>query len=211
MTVPQLMPWIGGATKFEAKFSALVCPIDESIASQIIESDAKVIDAAVKHAHAAFLEHRDATVAKRVEWLLAAADAIDKIEGELVRSLIRFIGKPRRAATFEAKRVGAFIRACAAQLPHLLGEVLPLDVAATGAGRFGFTTRIPYNVALQFAGKWSPTVQSTELNDAPYRMITGNGPVISQFEIMLTGIPNNGYVFSGTYSDVLTVTLAANT
>ena len=29
MTVPQLMPWIGGATKFEAKFSALVCPIDE--------------------------------------------------------------------------------------------------------------------------------------------------------------------------------------
>src|SRR6202047_3699844 len=53
---------------------------------------------------------------------------------------------PRRAATFEAKRAGAFIRACAAQLPHLLGEVLPLDVAATGAGRFGFTTRIPYGV-----------------------------------------------------------------
>src|SRR3984893_14442054 len=143
MTVPQLMPWIGGATKFEAQFSALVCPMDDSIASQIIESDAKVIDAAVMHAHAAFLKHRDTTVAKRVEWLLAAADAIDKIEGELVRSLIRFIGKPRRAATFEAKRVGAFIRACAA---HLLGEVLPLDVAATGACRFGFTTRIPYGV-----------------------------------------------------------------
>jgi acyl-CoA reductase-like NAD-dependent aldehyde dehydrogenase len=146
MTVPQLMPWIGGATRFEAEFSALICPIDESIASQIIESDAKVIDAAVKHAHAAFLKHRETTVAKRVEWLLAAADAMDKIEGELVRSLIRFIGKPRRAATFEAKRVGAFIRACAAQLPHLLGEVLPLDVTATGAGRFGFTTRVPYGV-----------------------------------------------------------------
>src|SRR5438105_7707871 len=146
MTVPQLMPWIGGSTKFEAKFSALVCPIDESIASQIIESDAKVIDAAVKHAHAAFLKHRDATVAKRVEWLLAAADGIDKIEGELVRSLIRFIGKPRRAATFEAKRVGAFLRACAAQAPHLAGEVLPLDAAAAGAGRFGFTVRVPYGV-----------------------------------------------------------------
>jgi acyl-CoA reductase-like NAD-dependent aldehyde dehydrogenase len=146
MTVPQLMPWIGGVTKFEAEFSALVCPIDESIASQIIESDAKVIDAAVKHAHEAFLNHRDATVAKRVEWLMAMADAIDKIEGELVRSLIRFIGKPRRAATFEAKRVGTFIRACAVQLPHVLGEVVPLDVTATGAGRFGFTTRIPYGV-----------------------------------------------------------------
>jgi len=146
MTIPQLMPWIGGATKFDAQFSALVCPIDDKIESEIIESDAKVIDAAVRHAHAAFLKHRDATVAKRVEWLNAAADAIDRIEGELVRSLIRFIGKPRRAATFEAKRVGAFIRACAAQLPHLGGEVLPLDAALTGAGRFGFTTRVPYGV-----------------------------------------------------------------
>ena len=109
-------------------------------------SGADVIDAAVRHAHAAFLQHRDATVAKRVEWLLAAADAIDKIESELVRSLIRFIGKPRRAATFEAKRVGTFMRACAAQVPHLMGEVLPLDTTAAGAGRFGFTTRVPYGV-----------------------------------------------------------------
>jgi acyl-CoA reductase-like NAD-dependent aldehyde dehydrogenase len=146
MTIPQLMPWIGGATKFDAPFSALVCPIDDKVESEIIESDAKVIDAAVRHAHAAFLKHRDATVAKRVEWLNAAADAIDRIESELVRSLIRFIGKPRRAATFEAKRVGAFIRACAAQLPHLAGEVLPLDAAAAGAGRFGFTMRVPYGV-----------------------------------------------------------------
>ena len=146
MTIPQLMPWIGGAAKFDAPFSALVCPIDDRVESEIIESDAKVIDAAVRHAHAAFLKHRDATVAKRVAWLNAAADAIDRIESELVRSLIRFIGKPRRAATFEAKRVGAFIRACAAQLPHLAGEVLPLDAAAAGVGRFGFTTRVPYGV-----------------------------------------------------------------
>ena len=55
MTIPQLMPWIGGAAKFDASFSALVCPIDDKVESEIIESDAKVIDAAVWHAHAAFL------------------------------------------------------------------------------------------------------------------------------------------------------------
>src|SRR5262249_43773557 len=154
MTIPQLMPWIGGLVKFEAGLSPLVCPIDETVASQIIESDAKIVDAAVKHARAAFLKHQDATPAKPVEWLLApahatpqnAAEPIDKIEAELVRPLIRFIGKPRRAATFEAKRVGTFMRACAAQVPHLMGEVLPLDVTAAGAGRFGFTTRVPYGV-----------------------------------------------------------------
>src|SRR6185437_2635372 len=94
----------------------------------------------------AYMANLEATTAKRLEWLYAAADAMDKIEAELVRSLIRVIGKPRRAATFEAKRAGAFIRSCAAQLPHLMGEVLPLDVFPTGAGRFGFTVRIPYGV-----------------------------------------------------------------
>ena len=148
MNIPvRHMPWIGGAADAAgASFSPLVSPIDDTIASQIVESNAAIVDAAVKHAHAAYLKHMDATTAKRVEWLLAAADAIDKIEAELVRSLIRIIGKPRRAATFEAKRAGAFIRACAAQVPHLNGEVLPLDSAAQGAGRFGFTVRVPYGV-----------------------------------------------------------------
>jgi acyl-CoA reductase-like NAD-dependent aldehyde dehydrogenase len=146
--VPRLMPFIGGPADAPGgtAFSPLVSPLDDSVASHMVESDAGIVDAAVKHAHAAYLANQDATTAKRVEWLAAAADAMDKIEAELVASLIRVIGKPRRAATFEAKRAGTFIRACAAQLPHLTGEVLPLDVAAAGAGRFGFTVRIPYGV-----------------------------------------------------------------
>ena len=46
MTIPQLMPWIGGPVKFDAGLSPLVSPIDETVASQIIESDAKVVDGA---------------------------------------------------------------------------------------------------------------------------------------------------------------------
>ena len=45
MTIPQLMPWIGGPAKFEAGLSPLVCPTDDSVASHMIESDAKVVDA----------------------------------------------------------------------------------------------------------------------------------------------------------------------
>jgi acyl-CoA reductase-like NAD-dependent aldehyde dehydrogenase len=147
MTAPVLMPWIGSASVIKgAACSKLISPIDQTVVSEMIESDETVVDEAVKHAHAAFLQNESATTAKRIAWLIASADAIDKIEAEIVRSLIRYIGKPKRAATFEAKRVGAFIRACAAQVPHLMGEVLPLDVTPPGAGRFGFTTRIPYGV-----------------------------------------------------------------
>ena len=75
MTIPQLMPWIGGPVKFEAGLSPLVCPIDESVTSHMIESDAKVVDAAVSHAHAAFLKHQDATTATRRAWLWWHPDA----------------------------------------------------------------------------------------------------------------------------------------
>jgi len=57
MTKPQLMPWIGGPVKFEADLSPLVCPIDETVASQIIESDAKVVDAAVQKARRTIVDN----------------------------------------------------------------------------------------------------------------------------------------------------------
>ena len=139
-------PWIGGASASATKFTPLVSPIDEKEVAQVADSDATVVDAAVKNAHAAYLANRESTVAQRVAWLNSAADAIEKAEKAIVESLVVAIGKPRRAATFEAKRGPLFLRANAAQLPHMLGEVLPLDAVALGAGRFGFTTRIPYGV-----------------------------------------------------------------
>jgi len=142
-----LMPWIGGASAaVDVKFTPLISPVDETTVAQVADSDAAVIDAAVKNAQGAYLANRESTVATRVNWLNAAADAIEKAEKAIVESLVVAIGKPRRAATFEAKRGPQFLRATAAQLPHMLGEVLPLDAAALGAGRFGFATRIPYGV-----------------------------------------------------------------
>src|SRR5262245_61388376 len=142
-----LLPWIGGASApGDLKLTPLISPIDGKPVAQIAESDAAAIDAAVKNAHATYLANRESKVATRVAWLNACADAIEKAEKAIVESLVVAIGKPRRAATFEAKRGPQFLRATAAQLPHMLGEVLPLDAAALGAGRFGFTTRIPYGV-----------------------------------------------------------------
>lgn len=144
----RLLPFIDGVSRDvpDGAFSALVSPVDERPAAQMIEADTVVIDAAVRSAHEAHLAQADSTTATRVEWLNAAAAAVDAVEPEIVRSLIRLIGKPRRAATFEAKRASHFIRACATQLPHLNGEVLPLDVTAAGANRFGYTARVPYGV-----------------------------------------------------------------
>lgn len=143
-----LRPWIGGAyhDSIQPTLSPLVSPIDEQVAAEMVMSDAATIDAAVTNAHRAFLAHEHATIATRIAWLNEAAEAVASEEARIVRSLIRLIGKPRRAATFEAKRSAQFLRACAQQLPHLSGELLPLDQTPLGADRIGFAARIPYGV-----------------------------------------------------------------
>jgi acyl-CoA reductase-like NAD-dependent aldehyde dehydrogenase len=87
--IPRLPPWRGSpaSVSADANVSPLVSPIDGSVTSQMIKSDTGVIDAAVKHAHQAYQANHDATTAKRIEWLLAAAEAMDKIETEQVHAL----------------------------------------------------------------------------------------------------------------------------
>lgn len=102
------------------------------------------VDAAVTVAAAAFGENSGASTAERAVWLERAADALESRGDRIVEHSIAQIGKPRRAARFEAGRSSAFIRACGRQVQSIGGEVLPLDAAPAGKGRFGFSKRVPY-------------------------------------------------------------------
>ena len=146
--VALLDPWIGGRdgpSEGQARYE-LISPVDGSVASRIVDADADVVDAAVKNAQAAFAEHRKTPAATRAAWLVKAADEIEAERDTIVAALIRDIGKPVRPATFEANRSAAFVRLVAAEIGFLGGETLPLDASAQGAGRHGFTRRMPYGV-----------------------------------------------------------------
>src|SRR6476661_8632515 len=144
----QLTAWIdgrphegSGAPGFD-----LVSPISGETLYRIVESDDATIDAAVQSAHRAYLASRRSTIAQRVSWLEALAKAFEQDAARITDMIVRTIGKPRRAANFEASRVGAFIRNCIAELLTQRGEVLPLDSAPTGAGHLGIARRVPYGV-----------------------------------------------------------------
>jgi acyl-CoA reductase-like NAD-dependent aldehyde dehydrogenase len=126
--------------------SPLVSPVDQKPYAELSETPAPVIDQIVERAYAAYAANRRATTAQRSQWLKAAADAIAGAAEEIVALLIQDIGKPRRPAGFEAQRSADFLRACAAEILRLGGETLPVDAVAAGAGRFGFTRRVPYGV-----------------------------------------------------------------
>jgi acyl-CoA reductase-like NAD-dependent aldehyde dehydrogenase len=146
-TLPRLDAFIAGKPHASSGgASTLLSPIDLTPFAELIECPEATVDAAVGNAHAAYLAHRKSTLAQRAQWLNAAAGAIEAAVPEITAMLIRDIGKPKRAASFEANRSAAFLRACAAQVVLLSGETVPVDSAATGAGRIGFTRHVPFGV-----------------------------------------------------------------
>jgi acyl-CoA reductase-like NAD-dependent aldehyde dehydrogenase len=145
--VSKIQSYIHGASVDHAGNTLpFISPVDLRSAGDLIDAPDDVVARAVQDAALAYQASRKLPLADRIGWLMKTADAIDARAAELIDLIIRDIGKPRRAATFEVGRAAQFIRATAAQAQTFGGESLPLDVTPAGAGRFGFTRRIPYGV-----------------------------------------------------------------
>jgi acyl-CoA reductase-like NAD-dependent aldehyde dehydrogenase len=144
-----LCAWIGGervSVPPSVARTDLLSPVDGSVTYRMPEAGEDVVDAAVRNAAAAFEAHRYASTATRLAWLEAIAKTVSANTGPIVDSIVRAIGKPRRAATFEAGRVGEFLRGCAAELATWRGELVPVDAVPLGAGHLGLAKRIPCGV-----------------------------------------------------------------
>jgi acyl-CoA reductase-like NAD-dependent aldehyde dehydrogenase len=142
-----LPSFIHGALREHEGPPVPVCsPNDLVVVGELNDAPESLVAEAVADARAAYLGNRSATIAKRSRWLLDAAAAIDQEAASLAELIIEDIGKPRRLATFEVTRVSNYIRACAAEIRTLRGETIPLDAADNGAGRLGYTRRVPYGV-----------------------------------------------------------------
>lgn len=124
----------------------LTNPADGSALGTLPDADATYVDCVVQDAAKAFALHRRSTTAQRMAWLEAFAVQVSAHSGPLIESIVRGIGKPRKAATFEAGRVSDFLRACIAELSVWRGELLPVDAAPLGAGHLGMARRIPFGV-----------------------------------------------------------------
>ncbi|CAM3542423.1 aldehyde dehydrogenase family protein [Bordetella flabilis] len=125
---------------------SFVSPVDLTHTGELIDAPGDIVTRAVQDAAQAYHATRKLPVADRIGWLAKTADAIDAHAAGLVDLIIRDIGKPRRAATFEVGRAAQFLRATAAQAQTFGGESLPLDVTQAGSGRIGITRRVPYGV-----------------------------------------------------------------
>jgi glyceraldehyde-3-phosphate dehydrogenase (NADP+) len=88
------------------------------------------------------------TAYERSQILLRAAAIVEDRADELARVLTLEQGKPIFESRGEVGRVPDMLRLCAFEAAQLRGETLPLDAAANGARKLGFTLRVPCGIVV---------------------------------------------------------------
>jgi len=91
---------------------------------------------------------REISTAQRVKILQAISARIDARKEELARVLALEAGKPIKAARLEVERAAFTFAVAASEATHIEGEVLPLDLMESTAGRFGIVRRFPVGPVL---------------------------------------------------------------
>ena len=95
---------------------------------------------------------------RRYQILNKAARLMLERKAEFARIVSLEEGKPIKEAMIEASRAAETMELSAEEAKRLGGEVLPLDGASNGAGKFGFTLRVPVrrgggHYAVQFSAE----------------------------------------------------------
>ena len=83
---------------------------------------------------------------ERSALLERAADAIEADRAQLADTITAEQGKHLAEARAEAERIAGIVRLCAEEARRITGEVLAMDAAPVGAGRFGYTLPRPTGV-----------------------------------------------------------------
>ena len=83
---------------------------------------------------------------KRFQILSKAAQLLAERADDLGRTISSEEGKPLAEGRFEVQRARETLELSAEEAKRICGEVLPLDGASAGAGKLGFTLRVPCGV-----------------------------------------------------------------
>ncbi len=119
-------------------------PFDGSELGAVPVGRAEHVNAAV--AAAAAVRGTPIPAHERARILDAAADLLQARHEEFARSIAGEAAKPIKTARVEAARAVGTFRFAAVEARSLAGDMIPMDANDAGAGKLGFTLRIPIGV-----------------------------------------------------------------
>jgi len=135
--------WVDRAKKLE------VChPYDGSLVDSVPLATAEGVEAALASAVEGAAVMRKLPGYERFQILRRAADKMFAQQQELGRLISREEGKTLAEGVFEAGRAAVTMELSAEEAKRVTGETLPLDGAPGGAGKLGFTLRVPCGVVV---------------------------------------------------------------
>ncbi len=121
-------------------------PYDGSVVDTVPAADQRDVEAAIAGAVQGAKIMRDLPGHDRFHILRKAADIMRGREEELGRIISLEEGKTLGEGCFEASRSAETMELSSEEAKRITGEVLPLDGAPGGAGKLGFTLRVPCGV-----------------------------------------------------------------
>jgi acyl-CoA reductase-like NAD-dependent aldehyde dehydrogenase len=121
-------------------------PYDGAVVGEVPLAGPRELESALAAAAGAAEELRRLPAHARASALSLAAGTIERDVELLAATITAEQGKTRAEAMAEAERIPGIVKLCAEESLRLGGEVLPMDAAAVGVGRLGYTRREPAGV-----------------------------------------------------------------
>jgi acyl-CoA reductase-like NAD-dependent aldehyde dehydrogenase len=144
--MPEYPMYIAGAEVRTADARAVELPYDGSVVGTIFEAHQEQIDAAIEAAAGAAHAMRETTLDERSTILRRAHDKLLERKEEMALAVSSETGKPIKEARNEVDRAAMTLLFSAEEAHRLCGEVVPMDAAPAGKGRWAMTIREPLGV-----------------------------------------------------------------
>jgi glyceraldehyde-3-phosphate dehydrogenase (NADP+) len=139
---------VGGRWKSKPHTTPVVNPFDNSVVDTVPKADKADVEEALATAVRGAEIMRRLPAVERYQQLMKAAQLLEARQEDFGRTISLEEGKIIAEGRFEASRAVQTLVGSAEEAKRLVGEVLPLDAAPGGAGKFGFTLRVPCGVVL---------------------------------------------------------------
>lgn len=133
--------WVEGGKTLEVRH-----PFDGRVFDTVPAADAGDVDRALATLKQGAAAMRKITPFERGRLLARIAALMSERAEELALTITREEGKVLAEARVEATRAAEVIALSAEEARRLCGEMVPLDGAPNGAGKLGFTLRVPCGV-----------------------------------------------------------------
>jgi glyceraldehyde-3-phosphate dehydrogenase (NADP+) len=135
--------WIDKPQKIEVRF-----PFDNSVVDTVPRGDATDVDRALAAAVRGAKAMAKLSAYDRAQILHKTAAKLELRAEEFAKTITLEEGKPITESRFEVSRSIQTLTLSAEEAKRLHGETIPLDASPNGAGKFGFTLRVPCGVVV---------------------------------------------------------------